>query len=611
MRTKEKENGSEAETRTRSYVIAGTIAIAFALIAAMMVITPAAAATTWYVNPGESIQVAIDSASPGDTIIVRDGSYTENVNVSKRLTIRSENGSSVTTVNAANSDDPVFNVTANYVNISGFTVTGSSGWSGISLTGADHCTISRNNAPSNMAGIIAYSSNSSTITNSNVSNNKYGIYLYQSSNNTLMNNTGFNIGYICIMLRESCNNNTISNNTVANVHYHPMGLYKSSNYNTITDNNFSSSSGGYGIRCDTNNNIFTRNNVISNIYQGFDVAGTNNKIYLNNIINNNPNAWEGLTNIWNSTEPIEYVCPTDGKIHKDYLGNYWSDHPGGAEDGCGIWATPYDIPGSPTDKDYRPLMEPFENYLGEAEEPDLVITNKSEALEDGTFAVTYTVANVGDGDASESNTTIYIDGVPKKEDPVPALAAGESYTNAVDPFDCPCGAILNVTVCADNDSVVEECNETNNCLSNELECPVPVISVDIDVKPGSCPNPLNLKSKGVLPVAVLGTAEFDVTTIDPGTIQLNRSCEGCVGVAPIRWSYEDVATPFVGELCDCHDLNGDGYIDLTLKFDTQELVSSLKLDNVAGETIPLTLTGNLKAENGGTQIEGEDCIRVK
>ena len=132
--------------------------------------------------------------------------------------------------------------------------------------------------------------------------------------------------------------------------------------------------------------------------------------------------------------------------------------------------------------------------------------------------------------------------------------------------------------------------------------------VDIDVKPGSCPNPLNLKSKGVLPVAVLGTAEFDVTTIDPGTILLTR--EGCEGVAAIRWSYKDIATPFTGELCDCNDLNGDSYIDLTLKFDTQELVSKLELDNVAGETIPLTVTGNLNAENGGT-IEGKDCIRVQ
>lgn len=135
------------------------------------------------------------------------------------------------------------------------------------------------------------------------------------------------------------------------------------------------------------------------------------------------------------------------------------------------------------------------------------------------------------------------------------------------------------------------------------------VEVYVDIKPSSCPNPLNLKSRGVLPIAVLGTEEFDVTTIDPMTILLSRQeIEG--GVTPIRWSYEDVATPFEGELCGCHDLNGDGYLDLTLKFKTQELVEQLELNQVAGQTIPLTLTGNLKEEEGSTLITGEDCVWI-
>ncbi|RZN39009.1 MAG: hypothetical protein EFT35_04125 [Methanophagales archaeon ANME-1-THS] len=136
---------------------------------------------------------------------------------------------------------------------------------------------------------------------------------------------------------------------------------------------------------------------------------------------------------------------------------------------------------------------------------------------------------------------------------------------------------------------------------------LPEVPVFVDIKPGSCPNPLNPKSEGVLPVAVLGTGSFDVTTIDPSTILLTR--EGIEeGVAPIRWSYEDVATPFAGELCDCHDLNGDGYTDLSLKFDTQELVEKL---NLSEGKVELTLTGNLKEEFCGTPIKGKDCVWVK
>lgn len=155
-----------------------------------------------------------------------------------------------------------------------------------------------------------------------------------------------------------------------------------------------------------------------------------------------------------------------------------------------------------------------------------------------------------------------------------------------------------------------DANEILVDVGDPVSITVAVFAVFVDIKPGSCPNPFNLKSKKLLPVAVLGTEGFDVTKIDPDTIQLSR--EGIEeGVPPIRWSYEDVATPFTGELCGCHDLNGDGLLDLTLKFKTQELVETLNLDDVAGDTIPLTLTGNLKEEYGGTPIRGQDCIRIK
>lgn len=132
------------------------------------------------------------------------------------------------------------------------------------------------------------------------------------------------------------------------------------------------------------------------------------------------------------------------------------------------------------------------------------------------------------------------------------------------------------------------------------------LSAYVDIKPGSCPNPLNVKSGGVLPVAVLGTGEFEVAGIDVSTIRLTR--EGAGEVAPIRWCYEDVATPYEGaEACGCHELTGDGYTDLTLKFDRQELIETLGLRAEAGNTIPLTVTGTL---GDGTVIEGSDCIWV-
>ena len=58
---------------------------AFAVLFAMLAFVSigCASAATHYVNPGESIQAAVNAANSGDTIIVRGGTYTENINVYK------------------------------------------------------------------------------------------------------------------------------------------------------------------------------------------------------------------------------------------------------------------------------------------------------------------------------------------------------------------------------------------------------------------------------------------------------------------------------------------------------------------------------------------------
>lgn len=145
-------------------------------------------------------------------------------------------------------------------------------------------------------------------------------------------------------------------------------------------------------------------------------------------------------------------------------------------------------------------------------------------------------------------------------------------------------------------------------LSAYLPEPEPTeIEVPVDIKPTSCPNPLNVKSKGVLPVAILGTADFDVTQVDPATVQLES-------VSPLRWDIEDVATPFEPytgkEGKDACTIAGpDGFDDLTLKFDKQEIVAALG-DVSDGDVLVLQLTGNLKAEFGGTAIVGEDVVVI-
>jgi hypothetical protein len=107
--------------------------------------------------------------------------------------------------------------------------------------------------------------------------------------------------------------------------------------------------------------------------------------------------------------------------------------------------------------------------------------------------------------------------------------------------------------------------------------PKPTIEISIDIKPQSCPD------------------------IDIDTILLE-------GVAPTQIRYKDETAPVVDEQeCGCHSKKKDGYVDLSLKFKTQDVVVALG-EVVDGETWMLHLTGNLK---DGTPIEGADCIDIK
>jgi hypothetical protein len=129
----------------------------------------------------------------------------------------------------------------------------------------------------------------------------------------------------------------------------------------------------------------------------------------------------------------------------------------------------------------------------------------------------------------------------------------------------------------------------------------PRVPVALDIKPQSCPNPFNVNTKGVLPVAILGTEDFDVMTVDPSTVVLE-------GVPPLRWSFEDVSTPVVDpmEPCECTTHGADGYMDMTLKFDHQAIAAALGMV-YDGEVRVLSLEAFTYDD---VAIEGKDCVII-
>ncbi len=115
------------------------------------------------------------------------------------------------------------------------------------------------------------------------------------------------------------------------------------------------------------------------------------------------------------------------------------------------------------------------------------------------------------------------------------------------------------------------------------------LAINIDIKPGSDINPVNLQSKGMLPVTIFGSVQFDVTQIDLDTLSLGGATPKAHGKS--------------GNVGAIVDENGDSFLDLVLHFETE----GLDIESDANE---LTLTGNLLGELGEAEFEGSDSIRI-
>jgi parallel beta-helix repeat protein len=341
---------------------------------------------TWIVDDDgpahfRKIQDAINVATSGDTILVRAGTYYENVVVNKSLLLIGENKDA--TVIDGGGTGNVLNITASHVVVENFTIMNSGGWpsSGVHLMRISNSTIKNSNIKNNYYGIVLEESSSNTISENIITNNDYyGISIGSSSNsnkvfrNRLEDNIGdgIYIGY--------SSKNTVSANNMTRNGSTGIFLYFASN-NTIFKNNIKENKDGIVLLDSSNNNTISENNVVANTHIGIFIGeliisgSSNNTIYGNTLT---ANSYYGIIfenssdnkifhNNFNNTNQVLSVDSMN--VWDDGYpsgGNYWSDYTGvdvysgpnqdkPGDDGIGD--TPYVI--DENNQDNYPFMGPW------------------------------------------------------------------------------------------------------------------------------------------------------------------------------------------------------------------------------------------------------------
>ena len=111
-------------------------------------------------------------------------------------------------------------------------------------------------------------------------------------------------------------------------------------------------------------------------------------------------------------------------------------------------------------------------------------------------------------------------------------------------------------------------------------------TIEIEIKPGSSPNTINLGSNGVVPVAILSSSTFDALNVDANTVKLADAGVKLRGNGTPQTTQQDV--------------NNDGLTDLVVHI----LADALQLTE--GDELA-TLTGQT---TGGSALTGTDRIRI-
>ena len=236
-------------------------------------------------GPGcyDNIQSAINDAKSGDTVFVYDDSspYYENIVISKSLNLKGENRET-TIIDGGNAGN-VIHISANFVNISSFSIQNSGHDSGISIN-SDYNMIDDISCSNCEYGIRFESSHINIVSGNKIEDNNHGIYLSDTYSVDIHENSIID-NLIGIRLCHKSKENTIYGNNIVNS---DRGVdlddssYNNIYWNIITDNQY-----GIYYYYSLYNNIYSKNIIQDNQYGIYFYQSSYNNIYDGNIVAKN------------------------------------------------------------------------------------------------------------------------------------------------------------------------------------------------------------------------------------------------------------------------------------------------------------------------------------
>ena len=202
----------------------------FASLLALFLLAGFGGAETIKVSSGESVQAAIERANPGDVVLVQSGTYHENLDVTKRLTLRGMDTGSGIPIIEGNGNDTAIRLKAGGIILKNFEVAGSR--IGIEVV-SDNNFVTKNVAKDNWVAISIVDSTKNLVKDNTILDNYRGIYLESSFQNTISKNSVSDNRWFGIGLQSS-ERNVITGNTISN-NYYGLSLAESEG-NTVKNN---------------------------------------------------------------------------------------------------------------------------------------------------------------------------------------------------------------------------------------------------------------------------------------------------------------------------------------------------------------------------------------